>query len=107
MKTDVLGIFCQIAVCLQRRAVQELVEQCQHRVNLKESDEVVYQCRSKPSDKIVDQKPFSAPSVFHRCAKHPQCEHVEEDVAEVGMHEHVGHELPDMEICGAREMQPE
>ena len=51
-----------------------------------------------PADHVEGQETLRAEFVFERTPEHPQCEHVEEDMFEIGMQEHVGDELVGMEI---------
>ena len=45
--------------------------------------------------------------MFHYATKHPEGEHVEEQVFPTAMHEHVGEELVNLEIGGHEEVQTE
>ena len=47
---------------------------------------------------VVVQKALGAPDPLELGAKHEQGEHVEEDVADAGMHEHVRNHLPRLEL---------
>ncbi len=52
------------------------------------------------ADKIVEEEPTGTPEVLHGSTEHPEVEHIEEDVAEVGMHKHIGEGLPGLELVG-------
>ena len=56
---------------------------------------------------IIEEELAASPNVLHHTAEHPKREHIKEYVLEVGMHEHVGKELIEVEIVGQEEMQSE
>ena len=74
-------------------------------MNFKEDHQIVHQRGTDAGEEIVNQKPACAPGVFHGTAEHPKGEHIEEDMFEIGVHEHIGDKLPDMEIGCADVMQ--
>lgn len=59
----------------------------------------IEQTRPDATHKIVDEETTSAPKVFEHISKHPQGKHIEKDVAKTAMHEHVGNELPRVELA--------
>jgi hypothetical protein len=54
--------------------------------------------RADHADEVECREAFGAPRVLQLRAKHPQGEHVEEDVAEPAVQESIGNELPGPEI---------
>jgi hypothetical protein len=62
---------------------------------------------AKSGQNVVGQEPLPSPDVFYGSPEHPYSEHVKEQVCEVAMHEHVGHELPHTESLTTPIMQPE
>ena len=65
------------------------------------------QRRTDAADHVVDQKTLRPQLVLQRPAEHPQCEHVEEDMLDAGMQEHVGDELVGVELAEGRRPEPE
>lgn len=63
------------------------------------NEQVAKPC-ANAADEVVDQEAARAPIVFQYIAEHPKSEHIENYVAPVGVHEHVGEELPDAETAG-------
>lgn len=53
---------------------------------------------TKTTHEVEGQKPLCAEGWFHASSKHPQCQHVEHQVGETTMKEHVGDGLIDVEI---------
>lgn len=52
---------------------------------------------TESTDEVIDDETLGAPIVLEHVTEHPESEHVEEDMPEAGMHEHVGEGLPDTE----------
>jgi len=63
------------------------------------------QARAKAANQIEHKKALGSPNVLYCVAKHPQGEHVEEQMLEVGVHEHVGEQLVEPEVAGLEEMK--
>ena len=63
------------------------------------NEQVAKSC-ANAADEVVDQEAARAPIVFQYIAEHPKGEHIKNYVAPVGVHEHVGKELPDAETAG-------
>ena len=64
-------------------------------------DEKVAQSCPYTANQIIEQKASRAPEIFQHVIKHPEGEHIEEDMFDAGMHKHVGEQLPDAETaCG-------
>ena len=53
--------------------------------------------RPQPTNDVVRQETLRTPNAFQLGPKHEQRKHVEENVAQIPMHEHVGHHLPWLE----------
>lgn len=53
--------------------------------------------RADAADHVIGQKAFLPQFILQRTPEHPKSKHVEEDMFEIGMQEHVGDELIDME----------
>ena len=53
---------------------------------------------SKPGQQIVDQKALASPYVFYGRTKHPNREHIKEDVRDAAMHKHVADDLKYVEF---------
>ena len=73
-------------------------DQQQRQLAERQRREVLDQRRTHAADHVEGQETLRAEFVFERTPEHPQCEHVEEDMFEIGMQEHVGDELVGMEI---------
>ena len=71
-----------------------------HGMNLPRQHPCLTQRRAYARDEVVGQEPPSSPIVLQRITEHPQGEHIEEKVREIAVHEHIGDELPEMEIGG-------
>src|SRR6202011_5465919 len=54
------------------------------------------------ADEIEAEKAFGPPMQLQVGPKHPQSEHVEEDMEDTTMQEHVGGQLPDHEVLDHR-----
>ena len=48
-----------------------------------------------PGEEVVLEEPLRPPEILQLGSEHPESEHVEEDVHEAAVQEHVGDELPD------------
>ena len=57
------------------------------------------------ADKVVGEKTLGPPHLFQDSPEHPHGKQVEEDVQEVGVHEHVSDELGHVEIVGKDKVQ--
>src|SRR6185295_7958925 len=62
---------------------------------------------SESAENIIVQKFSAAPDIFHGCAEHPEGKHIEEDVPEIPVHEHIGEKLPPPEFFRFEIMQSE
>ena len=60
-------------------------------------DKKVAEAGSDTAYQIIDKEAFGTPEVLQHIAEHPKGKHVEYNVLPVGMHEHVGEELPHAE----------
>ena len=65
----------------------------------------LYQPGPDTADDVIGEETPAAEVVFQSPAEHPQGEHIEEDMPEIGMQEHIGQRLPDMEIAPFPETQ--
>ena len=54
----------------------------------------LHQSSTNTADKVVDCKALSAQVPLQTATKHPQSEHIEEEVREVAVKEHIAHYLP-------------
>ena len=72
------------------------------RIELQSHHKLVQGERPEPTNDIVRQETLGAPNAFQLGPKHEQRKHVEENVTQIPMHEHVGHHLPGLEKRGAR-----
>ena len=97
----------QLAESFHGRRGQKGVNQSQGGVNLEVYDQVMNHGRTDASNQVVAKETPLSPCVFDRCAEHPEGEHIEEQVAEITMHEHISDNLPDMEVGGGKIMQAE
>ena len=60
------------------------------------------QSGAQAAGQVVDEEALGAPEVLHCVAEHPEGEHVEEQVGEVGVHEHICQGLPHAEVASGR-----
>src|SRR5688572_6601618 len=67
----------------------------------------VEQRRSKAAQHVKYQESFRSPEVLQNAAKHPQREHIEQQMGETAVHEHVGDDLVGTEIHRVDIMQCE
>ena len=58
--------------------------------------------RTQSADEVQGKEFLAAYSALHQSAEHVQGEHVEENMREPSVHEHVGDELPPVEEAGSR-----
>lgn len=65
------------------------------------------QRRTDAADHVVDEEALRAQFVLQRAPEHPQTEHVEEDVLEIGVQEHVGDELVGVELHAQKLRSPD
>ena len=49
-------------------------------------------------EKIVNQKPLTAPDLLKYLSEHPQHKHIKEKMCKVGMHKHMGDDLVRLEV---------
>ena len=56
------------------------------------------EARTYTTDKIVCQEAFRAQRLLNDSSKHPQREHIKEDMREISVEEHIGDQLPQLEI---------
>ena len=74
-------------------------------IELPQLGQLLQDARAHAAADIIEQELAASPHVLHHAAKHPQGEHVEEDVLDIGMHEHVGEKLIEMEVLRHEEME--
>ena len=48
---------------------------------------------SNSSEDVIDDKSFWSPGIFYRTTKHPNREHIKEQMAKTTMHKHVSNQL--------------
>ena len=65
------------------------------------------QACAKATNQIVEQETLRPPYVFKRGAEHPQWEHVEKEMLEIAVHEHIGKRLPNAEHPRIQRPNPE
>ena len=65
------------------------------------------QTRPDASHHVIEQEALAAQLVLERAAEHPQREHIEKQVCQTRMHEHVRHELQRLEIAAPPVEQPQ
>ena len=56
---------------------------------------------------VIEKKLARSPCALHYAAEHPKGEHVEEKMAQAGVHEHVGDKLIQPEVGSKEEMKTE
>lgn len=76
-------------------------------INFPSDDSGLDQSRTYSGDQIIGQEPLAAPEVFESVTEHPEGEHVEEKVRKIAVHEHIGQELPRIEIFRTEVVQAE
>ena len=76
-------------------------------VKLAELRQQLYEAGAHAAGKIIEEELLGAPHVLDNATEHPQREHVEQYVREVGVHEHVGEQLVKAEIGRKEEVQAE
>ena len=64
---------------------------------LGEQHQLVAEGGTQPAHEVEDQELLAAPEPFEHRTEHDERPHVEEDMHEVAVHEHVGYELPPAE----------
>lgn len=64
-------------------------------------EESMHQTGTDSAQQVIDNETFGAPEILKNISEHPQCEHVEENMLEVAMHEHIGDVLPRVEVVAA------
>ena len=69
--------------------------------------EFLYEACAESADDVVDEEASGGHGLLHDASEHPYGEHVEEEVLPAGVHEHVGEELPGLEVAGQHEVQAE
>ena len=69
--------------------------------------ELLTESGTDSANHVEQQETAGPPLRLHDPAEHPHGEHVEENVLESVMKEHVGDELPDLESRSKEEMQSE
>ena len=58
--------------------------------------------RADPRDEVVPREEARAPGPLELGAEHPQAKHVDQQVADAAVQEHVGHELVDRQLLDDR-----
>jgi hypothetical protein len=64
-------------------------------------------CRTQSGCQVVNQEAFAPPNAFQGFPKDPKGIHVEENMTNSSMHEHVGHDLPGGEQRGLEIIHPQ
>ena len=59
------------------------------------------------ADHVVNQEAVAPQRALYEAAKHPQREHVEEEVGEAAVQKHIGDELVEPEVAGQDEVEAE
>ena len=54
----------------------------------------LHQTSAQTAEQIIYQEALRTPNILQGITKHPESEHVEEQVRKIAMHEHVGQRLP-------------
>ena len=54
---------------------------------------------------VIKKEFLWSPYIFYHTAKHPKGEHIKKYVLEIGMHEHVGYELINLEVGSKKKMK--
>ena len=54
--------------------------------------------RTNSADKIKEEKFFRTPNIFQHTTKHPQTKHVEKNMSDTGMSEHMRKDLVGPEV---------
>ena len=70
-------------------------------------NKLLCQTRADAADKVKYEESLGAPHVFDAVAEHPEGEHVEKQMRETTVHEHVRHKLIRPEIRSADVVQAE
>ncbi len=70
---------------------------CYPRVTRQRPHHLLREGGTQTANKVVECEFFTAPLVLDHGTKHPQREHIAEDVPHVGVHEHIRQRLPNME----------
>jgi len=87
-----------MAAAGRRGVAEECVDGRNHRTKVYAYGKLLYYARADAARQVVCHEASGAKHVFYRRAEHPEGEHVEENVADVGVHEHERHELPHSEV---------
>ena len=69
--------------------------------------EFLGQTRTNAAEKVENQESFASPLHFHYAAEHPYGKHIEKDMTEAVMQEHIGNQLPYPETWSHEEMESE
>ena len=77
-----------------------------HRIR-NELGQFLHQSGAYAAHHVVEQVLLRPPDVLHHAPEHPQRKHIEEDVCEVAVHEHIGHELVYAEVGSHEEVESE
>jgi hypothetical protein len=85
--------------------VQEYFHQLQVTINLEVDNNIMYKCGTNTGYKVINKQSFSAPYVFDGTTEHPEGKHIEKDMSEVAVHEHVSKYLPYMKIGSPKIVQ--
>ena len=65
----------------------------------------LYKSGTDSADHIIEEKLLRSPHILNHAAEHPQGKHVEEQMRESGMHEHISEELIYLEIARKEEVK--
>ena len=76
-----------------------------HHIKLHELCQLLEQAGSDTAGDIVEEELARSPHVLHHAAEHPQGEHVEEEVCQVAVHEHIGEQLVEVEVARKDEVE--
>ena len=69
--------------------------------------QLLCQTCTKSASEVLEEEAIPTHRLLHDAAEHPDGKHIEEEVRQVSMHEHVGERLPGTEAAGQEEMQTE
>ena len=61
---------------------------------LRQQHQFMAESRAQPAHEVKNQEFLAAPQAFQKRSEHKERPHVEKDMHEIAMHEHMGHELP-------------
>ncbi len=95
----------QLTESVNSRIGKESVNQRQRWMELEVDNQVMHHGGPDTGGQVIAKEAPLTPCVLHRRTEHPQSKHVEKQVTEIAMHEHISDNLPHMEVRGGKIVQ--